>query len=95
MEPLVNISKEEFNSLMKDKGLDGTAEYVVERAKQNVNPNAPNFSFETLRDGTSPLIDFMSGDSNLDLDLNSDSYSSEPESDSKQEDEVISWVELG
>ena len=67
MEPLVNISKEEFNSLMKDKGLDGTAEYVVERAKQNVNPNAPNFSFETLRDGTSPLIDFMSGDSNLDL----------------------------
>jgi len=68
MEPLVRVSRQEFDSLMREKGLDGTAEYMVERAKQNIVQDAPDFSYQTLRDGTAPLIDFLSGDDQVDPD---------------------------
>jgi hypothetical protein len=63
-EPLFNFSADEFERLMETQGLENTTRAIVEESNDMMGGN--RMTYESLRDGTAPILDVLPGYSGID-----------------------------
>ena len=59
VEPVISFNTEQFSNLIKEQGLGNTAAAVADLASEQIPGNL--FTYETLQDGTAPLLDQLPG----------------------------------
>jgi hypothetical protein len=59
VEPVISFNTEQFSNLIKEQGLGNTAAAVADLASEQIPGNL--FTYETLKDGTAPLLDQLPG----------------------------------
>ena len=63
-EPLFSFSADEFERLMETQGLENTTRAIVEESNDMMGGN--RMTYESLRDGTAPILDLLPGYSGVD-----------------------------
>ena len=56
-EPLLSFSDEDFQSLIRDRGLTSTTQGVVGFVQKKIGPE--QLTYESLKDGTAPILDLL------------------------------------
>ena len=56
-DPIISFTDDEFQSLMRDRGLNDTTRGVVGYAQQKIGPE--QLTYEGLKDGTAPILDLL------------------------------------